>query len=78
MVMSEPDRLVRTSGAGGEASIEHSGTLLEMRDAIEKIDGGAAAFLERARLYGHKEDIRRWRRCTLAGATGGVGTNNGK
>jgi len=54
MVLTDPERLVRMSGEGGEARVERWGSLLEMRDVVERIDGGPRAFLERARLYGHK------------------------
>ena len=54
IVLSEPERIYSLMGEDDRLTIERGGTLDEMRDVVEGIDGGRDAFLLRARLYGHR------------------------
>jgi hypothetical protein len=52
--LSEPDLVHKLADEDGEVLVVRSGALDEMRDVIERMDGGRDAFLLRAKLYGHR------------------------
>jgi predicted ATPase len=51
--LSEPELIHKLADEDGEVLVVRSGALDEMRDVVERMDGGRDAFLLRAKLYGH-------------------------